>query len=99
MYERAGEFGLRRATGGRRLHVTALVLVESLIIGLIGGTAGAYASVLAILAVTVARGWQPVLNPGLLPLGVVGGIVVGMLSGALATWRASRIEPSDALRA
>ena len=99
VHERAGEFGLRRAIGGRRLHVTALVLVESLVIGLAGGVLGAYASVLAILGVAVARGWQPVLDPALLPLGLVGGIVVGMLGGALATWRASRIEPSDALRA
>ncbi|WP_172191696.1 ATP-binding cassette domain-containing protein [Actinomyces faecalis] len=98
VYERAGEFGLRRAIGGRRAHVTALVLVESIVIGLVGGVLGAYASVLAILGVTVARGWQPVLDPVLLPFGLVGGIVVGMLGGALATWRASRIEPSDALR-
>ncbi|WP_084355367.1 ATP-binding cassette domain-containing protein [Actinomyces radicidentis] len=99
VYERAGEFGLRRAIGGRRVHVTALVLVESLIVGLVGGILGAYTSVLAILAVTLARGWQPVLDPRLLPLGLAGGILVGMLGGALATWRASRIEPSDALRA
>lgn len=99
VYERAGEFGLRRAIGARRIHVTALVSVESLIVGLVGGVLGAYGAVIAVLAVTVVRGWQPVLDPRLLPLGLLGGILVGALGGMVATWRASRVEPSDALRA
>ena len=80
------------------LDSTALILSESLTIGTLGGLLGAYASVMVILAVTIVRHWQPVLDPVLVPLGVVGGIVVGTLGGALATSRAGRIQPSDALR-
>ena len=82
-----GEFGLRRAIGARRLHVTGMVGIESLVVGLLGGIAGAYGSVLVILGVTVARQWQPVLDPALLPLGLAGGVLVGLLGGVLATWR------------
>ncbi|WP_194949388.1 ATP-binding cassette domain-containing protein [Actinomyces trachealis] len=98
VFQRTGEFGLRRAIGARRSHITVLVMLESLVIGLLGGVVGAYSSMLAILGVTLARQWQPVFNPALLPMGVAGGVLVGVLGGALATWRASKVEPSDALR-
>lgn len=99
VFQRVGEFGLRRAIGARRVHVTALVVAESLIVGLLGGVVGVYVSMLGVLAVTLARHWQPVLDPVLVPIGLVGGVAVGLLGGAVATWRASRIEPADALRA
>ncbi|WP_371163775.1 ATP-binding cassette domain-containing protein [Buchananella felis] len=99
VFQRIGEFGLRRAIGARRSHIRALVMAESVVIGVLGGAIGAYVSIVAILGVTIARGWQPVLDPNSVGLGVLGGIVVGFLGGLLATFRASRIQPSDALRA
>lgn len=98
VFQRTGEFGLRRAMGARRIHVTSLVLSESLAVGLLGGFTGAYVSVLAILGVTIARHWQPVLDPVFIPTGIVGGVLIGILGGLIATRRASRIQPSDALR-
>ena len=98
VFQRTGEFGLRRAIGARRVHITALVLTESLAIGVLGGIIGAYSSVLIILGVTIARQWQPVLDPWTLPLGILGGIGMGLVGGLVATMRASQIEPSDALR-
>ncbi|WP_350257616.1 ATP-binding cassette domain-containing protein [Scrofimicrobium sp. R131] len=98
VFQRTGEFGLRRAIGARRKHITGLVLTESLIIGLVGGVVGAYTSILVILGITLARHWQPVLHPALVPIGILGGIVVGLFGGLFATRRAAKIEPSDALR-
>lgn len=98
VFQRTGEFGLRRAIGARRIHVTSLVLTESTIIGLIGGIIGAYTSVLAILSITIARQWQPVLEPILIPIGIIGGILVGLIGGAIATRKAATIQPSHALR-
>lgn len=99
VFQRVGEFGLRRAIGARRLHVTSVVLSESLVIGVLGGIVGIYSSIMVILGVTLFRQWQPVLDPTMIPIGLCGGIVVGLLGGGVATHRAARIEPSDALRA
>jgi macrolide transport system ATP-binding/permease protein len=97
--QRTGEFGLRRAIGARRTHVTVLVLMESLVVGVLGGVLGAYISLLAVLGVTIARQWQPVFDPALVPVGIAAGVLVGLLGGLVAVQRASRIQPADALRA
>ena len=98
VFQRAGEFGLRRAIGARKKHVAALVLTEAVITGIMGGIIGSYLAVLAILGVTIARAWQPVLDMRLIPPTILAGALVGLVGGAIATWRASQIQPSDALR-
>ncbi|WP_348789060.1 ABC transporter ATP-binding protein/permease [Leifsonia sp. NPDC080035] len=96
--ERRQELGLRRAIGARRLHVSAMILCESAYIGLIGGCAGLALGLGGVLAVTISQRWIPVFDPLLAPLAILGGIGVGAFAGVVAAWRASRIQPSEALR-
>ncbi|MDQ3951734.1 MAG: ATP-binding cassette domain-containing protein [Actinomycetota bacterium] len=96
--ERISEFGLRRALGARPRHVLAQVTTEALTTGMAGGAAGLYVGLLGVLAATVAKGWQPVLDLRLMPLALVSGGVVGVCGGLVAAVRASRIQPIDALR-
>lgn len=96
--ERRQEFGLRRALGAKGRHISALVLAESVFIGALGGGVGLVAGLAFIIGTTLARHWIPVFDLRLAPLAVVGGIVVGAVGGLLASARASRIEPHEALR-
>ncbi|WP_448058597.1 ABC transporter ATP-binding protein/permease [Cellulomonas hominis] len=96
--ERRQEFGLRRAVGARPVHITGLVLGESVLIGATGGLLGLVLGLGAVLVVTLAQRWSPVFDLALAPLAVAGGIVVGAVGGSVAAWRAARIQPSDALR-
>lgn len=96
--ERSREFGLRRALGAQPKHLRRLVLLEAFIIGIAGGITGLFLGLLGVLSVCIARGWSPVFNPALGPLAITAGITVGMLAGAVAAWRASRIQPVEALR-
>lgn len=92
------EFGLRRTIGATRGHIGAIILIETLILAFLGGTGGAMVSVIATLGVAIARGWQPVIEPLMIPAGIALGLVVGVLGSLSGAWRASRIEPADALR-
>ncbi|GAA3005729.1 ABC transporter permease [Microbacterium aurantiacum] len=96
--ERVPEIGLRRALGATRRQIGAQFVVESVVIGLLGGLVGAALAVLGIVVFALAQQWTPVVD-GLV---AVGGIVLGALVGLGAGWfparRASSIEPVSALR-
>ena len=96
--ERRKEFGLRRALGARPGHIAGLVLAESVVIGALGGLLGLALGLGAVLVMTIARQWIPVFDLRLAPAALVGGVVVGAAGGLIAAWRASRIEPHEALR-
>lgn len=95
---RTHEFGLRRTIGAKRKHISNIILLEALIISIIGGLIGTALAVIAVLVITIARGWQPVIDPVLVPGGILLAILVGMIGSLTGAWKASRITPAEALR-
>lgn len=100
--ERTREIGIFRAIGYRRRHVLHLVLVEAAVVSALGGVLGYLTGVSATLAaLPLLEGgnasWQ--WNPGLAIVSVVAAILVGLIASLQPALRASRLEPSEALRA
>ncbi|MCU1406427.1 MAG: hypothetical protein JWQ43_2730 [Glaciihabitans sp.] len=96
--ERVGEIGLRRALGATRRNIAQQFMVESVVIGLLGGLIGSALGVLAIVVVSVLQGWTPILDPAVAISAALLGAVVGLAAGAYPALRASAIEPIVALR-
>jgi ABC-type antimicrobial peptide transport system permease subunit len=96
--ERVGEIGLRRAVGAARRHIASQFLVESAAMGFVGGIIGAAAGVLVIVAVSANKEWTPVLDAQVPLLAPFAGALVGLVAGLYPSWRASTLEPVDALR-
>jgi putative ABC transport system permease protein len=96
--ERIGEIGLRRALGATRRHIASQFMVESVVIGLLGGLIGSALGVFAVVIVSVLQGWTPILDPWLAIGSALLGAVVGLAAGAFPARRASNIEPITALR-
>jgi predicted permease len=96
--QRTGEIGIRIALGARREQVMRLVLLDGLrpaLIGLALGLAGSAAVVKQIQSMLYET--EP-LDPAV--FAVVAGtlLVVAVLACTAPAWRASRIEPMQALR-
>ncbi|MGW3149505.1 ABC transporter permease [Streptomyces sp. NPDC001177] len=97
--ERVGEIGLRRALGASRRQVAGQFLLESTIVGLLGGVIGSAAGIVAVVCVAATRQWTPVLDLRLALGAPLAGALVGLVAGLYPSLRAARMEPVDALRA
>jgi putative ABC transport system permease protein len=96
--ERISEIGLRRALGAARRHIAAQFLVESVVVGFLGGLLGTTAGVLLTVSVSAARDWTPLLDIRLVVMAPLLGAVIGLAAGTYPAWKASAIEPIAALR-
>jgi putative ABC transport system permease protein len=96
--ERVGEIGLRRALGATTRDVASQFLVESGVIGLLGGLVGAALGVMTVVAVSLGKEWTPILDDGVVLISALLGGVIGLLAGTYPATRAARIEPIAALR-
>ena len=96
--ERISEIGLRRAVGAGRLHVAGQFLIESSIVGFLGGLIGSTIGVLATVGVSLARDWTPLLDIRLALVAPLLGGAIGLMAGTYPAWRASAVEPIAALR-
>lgn len=96
--ERTPEIGLRRALGATGRQIAAQFVVESVVIGFLGGLIGASLGVLAVVGVSLAQQWTPIVDPLVAVGGALLGALVGLVAGGIPARRAARIEPVAALR-
>lgn len=96
--ERTQEIGLRRAIGARRGHILSQFLIESTLLGTLGGLLGAALGVVSVVAICLIRQWTAVLDWRLALAGPILGAVTGVLAGLAPACRAARIEPIASLR-
>lgn len=98
--ERIREIGVRRAVGAKRLQIFTQIVVESGTIGFFGGLLGLVASfgVMEILKMINPTENSLVVDPSAVLISFTFAVVIGLLSGLYPAWRASHIEPIEALR-
>ncbi|BEL02183.1 ABC transporter permease [Actinoplanes sichuanensis] len=96
--ERRGEVGLRRALGAARRHVAAQFVVESVLLGAVGGGTGVLLGAAVTVALAQNRGWQPIIPPVAAGLGLAAALLVGTVAGLYPALRAARMAPTEALR-
>lgn len=99
--ERTKEIGVLRAIGFRRTHIIKGLMIEVVIIsaagGIVGWLAGLLASRLALPYFTEA-GAQIELRVSLAGFAIAVAILTGIISSIYPVMRASRLDPSEAVR-
>ena len=104
--ERTREIGILKSVGARDGQVMTLFLIDSGLMGLIGGVLGLIlGSVLSLFGTQLlgpslgVGSFAPVLSAWLIGSVLAFSFLLGALSGAWPAWRASRLNPVDALAA
>jgi len=96
--ERRQEIGIRRAVGAARKEIVQQFLLEAVLVACAGGIAGVAIGVGGMqLAARITRLphvllWRPLASAMLVS------ILVGILFGIYPAWKASRVDPIQALR-
>ncbi|MET0204814.1 MAG: ABC transporter permease, partial [Casimicrobiaceae bacterium] len=104
---RTGEIGTLRALGFSRGSILAAFLLESLLLGLLGGVVGLIAaSLMQALTVSTTNfqtfavlAFSFTLTPKIVVMSLVFSLVMGFVGGFLPAARAARLKIVDALRA
>jgi putative ABC transport system permease protein len=100
--ERTREIGALRALGWRRRGVLSLILREALLLGLIGGAVGvalAFGLTLLIaLSPFAGEAVAPVWNVGIFVQALTVSLLLGAIGGVYPAFRATRMQPVEALR-
>jgi putative ABC transport system permease protein len=97
--ERTREIGLRKAIGAKRRDILAQFLIEAMMLSLLGGFIGILIGAGGALAIgQLVENFNPVVAPGAVLMAVSFSVAVGLFFGLYPAWRASRLNPIEALR-
>ena len=96
--ERTREIGLRMAVGARAAHILRQFLIESVVLCLFGGALGILLGRAATLLVWYFLRWPVQASIPAIVAAFVVSAGVGITFGFYPAWKASRLDPIDALR-
>jgi len=97
--ERTREIGLRKAVGAKRRNVLGQFLIEAVTLALIGGILGIILGGGGALAATsFIDNFSAVVGIDAIVIAVLFSMAVGLFFGIYPAYRASRLNPIDALR-
>jgi macrolide transport system ATP-binding/permease protein len=96
--ERTREIGLRMAVGARSYHILRQFLVESVVLCLVGGAIGVLLGRGTSILVRWQANWPTQASVSTITAAVVVSVAVGVTFGFYPAWKASRLDPIEALR-
>jgi macrolide transport system ATP-binding/permease protein len=96
--ERTREIGLRMAVGARSHHILRQFLVEAVVLCLVGGAAGVVVGRLFSVLIRNFLHWPTSVSIVVITISVAVSAAVGIVFGFYPAWKASRLDPIEALR-
>ena len=96
--ERTREIGIRMAVGAKSRDIRFQFLIEAVVLSMVGGTIGIMLGVFAGHALASLTSAPPIFSAGSIILAFVFSALVGVGFGYYPAWKASLLDPIDALK-
>jgi putative ABC transport system permease protein len=96
--ERTREIGVRMAMGAKPRDILAQFLVEALTLAVMGGLIGIGLGILVAERLAASFQWPLLIRGDIIVLAVGFSAAIGIVFGLYPAWKASRLDPIDALR-
>ncbi|SFU27850.1 putative ABC transport system permease protein [Pustulibacterium marinum] len=97
--ERTNLIGIQKSLGAKNKFVLFQFLFEAVILSLIGGLVGLFLVWIGtLIATSLIDDFEFILSFKNIVLGTSVAIIIGLISGIVPAWRASRLDPVEAIR-
>ncbi len=96
--ERTREIGIRMAVGARTLDILGQFLVEACVLTMLGGVTGVFLGIAVSYVFAQASNWPVLVSPASVAAAFGVSAAVGIFFGFFPAFKASRLNPIDALR-
>ncbi len=96
--ERTREIGIRKAVGAQRKDIMSQFIIEAVILCQVGGAIGTAAGIIGGNAISILLEVAVVIPWMWVGIGIVVCTLVGLVFGVYPAWKASMLDPIDALR-
>lgn len=96
--ERTREIGIRKALGATYDNILLQFLIESMVIGIIGGAMGVVLGCGSSLIISKVAGWNTAISMVAIFVAVIFSVGIGLIFGVYPARKAAMMDPIDALR-
>jgi putative ABC transport system permease protein len=96
--ERTREIGIRMAVGARAADILVQFLIEAVTLSVIGGSIGIVGGVSFSKIVACLKDMPTVTPVTWIAIAFISSAIIGVISGFYPAWKASKLDPIDALR-
>jgi putative ABC transport system permease protein len=96
--ERTNIIGIQKALGAKNYFILLQFLFEAVFLSLIGGAFGLLIILALTILVSATSDFNLILTQGNILLGIGVSAVIGLISGILPAFTASRLDPVEAMR-
>lgn len=96
--ERTNIIGIQKAMGAKNYFILLQFLFEAVFLCIIGGAVGLFIIFLGTLLMQYGMDFEVTLSAKNILLGLGISISIGLISGIVPSWSASRLDPVEAIR-
>jgi ABC-type antimicrobial peptide transport system permease subunit len=102
VFERTREIGVLRSMGWRRRRILGLIMREATILGILGGIAGILLALLLVYLMqsspSIGGFIEPIWSLQIFTRAILVALLLGLIGGLYPAFRATRLQPIEALR-